>query len=271
MREQVILVTGASSGMGLACATHLAQRGHRVYGTARQPGTASDQQGFQLLRMDVTDEASIASAVAQVMAESGRIDVLVNNAGSGISGAIEETTIEEAQALFDVNFFGVLRTCRAVLPIMRRQGAGRIINIGSLGGRIAVPFQGIYTATKFALEGLTETLRAEVRPCGITVSIIEPGDFHTGFTANRRMVRACGDDSSYWPAFQKVMRVVESDETNGSDPMLVARLVERIIQAPRPRLRYTVGMMFQRVAGFLKAVLPASVSEWAIMKYYRLH
>ncbi|NLS77155.1 MAG: SDR family oxidoreductase [Chloroflexi bacterium] len=270
MAEQVILITGVSSGMGKVCAEHLAARGHRVYGASRKPEALSSQPGFRPIRMDVTDDASVAAGVAEVLAEAGRIDVLVNNAGWGISGPIEDTTIPEAQALFETNFFGVLRTCRAVLPIMRRQGSGRIINIGSLGGRIGVPYQGIYTATKFALEGLTETLRAEVRACGLTASIIEPGDFHTGFTGNRRVVQACNPSSHYWPSFQKVMRVVESDETHGSDPALVAGLLERIIDARKPRLRYTVGMLYQRLAGFLKSVLPAPVAEWILLKYYRL-
>ena len=184
--QRVALVTGASAGIGASCAAFLAAKGYRVYGGARSAVMA---EGVEPLILDVTDDVSVARAIETILARESRLDVLVNNAGFGIAGAIEDTSIEEAREQFEVNFFGVLRMCRAVLPVMRRQKSGYIVNIGSIGGLIAIPFQGFYSATKFALEGFSESLRMEVRPFGIQVVLIEPGDHRTAFTQNRRATR----------------------------------------------------------------------------------
>src|SRR5258708_5663628 len=181
--DSVVLVTGASSGIGAIAAAFLAERGYRVYAGARSAVTAA---GVEPIALDVSDDASVTRAIEAILAKEGRLDILVNNAGFGIAGAIEDTSIDEARAQFDVNFFGVLRMCRAVLPAMRPRKAGYIVNIGSIGGLIAIPFQGFYSASKFALEGFSEALRLEVRPFGIHVVLIEPGDHRTSFTPNRR-------------------------------------------------------------------------------------
>jgi len=183
--NQVVLITGASSGIGKTCATRLHERGYQVYGTSRSapaPG-AGKQSSFQMppfpykmLRMDVNDDKSVQDGVGAVLADAGRIDAAVNCAGFGIAGAVEDTSTEEAKAQLETNFFGTLRVCRAVLPIMREQGSGAIVNISSIAGLIGIPYQAMYSASKFAIEGMTEALRLEVKPFGIRVCLIEPGD-----------------------------------------------------------------------------------------------
>jgi NAD(P)-dependent dehydrogenase (short-subunit alcohol dehydrogenase family) len=186
---KVVLVTGVSSGFGQAIAAELQARGHRVFGTTRRPSTAAPG-GCTLVTIDVDDEASVTAGVAEVLRQAGRIDAVVNNAGFGFAGAIEDTTVEEARRQFETNFFGTHRMCRAVLPQMRAQRSGRIVNMSSLGGLVSIPFQAMYCATKFAVEAYTEALRMEVRPFGIQVAMVEPGDFATRFTANRLMTAA---------------------------------------------------------------------------------
>jgi len=220
--------------------------------------------------MDVTRDESVHQAVDFIVREAGRLDVVVNNAGFGVAGAVEDTSIEEAKAQLETNFFGVLRVCRAVLPMMRAQGEGLIVNISSLGGIIALPFQALYSASKFAVEGLTEALRMEVRPFGIRVTLVEPGDMRTEFTARRVRVAASGEGSAYRSFFERVIRVVEEDEQHGGSPEAVAILLERILRSPNPAPRYRVGPAFQRLAAVLKGVMPGRLFEWALMKYYRL-
>src|ERR1700733_9888901 len=193
--SRVVLVTGTSSGFGRAIAAALARDGHRVFASTR--GSDAAVPGAPHVTLDVTDAASVADCVAAVM-NAGRIDVLINNAGLGIAGAIEDTSDDEAHAQFDANFFGMHRMCRAVLPHMRQQGGGFIINMSSLAGQIAIPFQGFYSASKFAIEGYTEALRMEVRSFGVRVSMIEPGDFATAFTMNRRMTGGHAPESPYY-------------------------------------------------------------------------
>jgi short-subunit dehydrogenase len=251
----VILVTGASSGIGQSCAELLTRRGHRVYGASRTSE----------LRMDVRDEASVNAAIQSILEREQRLDAVINNAGFGIAGAVEDTSIAEAMEQFEVNFFGVLRVCRAALPAMRAQRQGTIINIGSIGGLIAIPYQGLYSATKFALEGLTEALRLEVRDFGIHVVLIEPGDHRTGFTQNRRLTGASGAGSAYGKTFAHAVERMAADEQAGPSPDRVAALVARVVESRRPRLRYTVGPAPQRAAVWLKRLLPYAVME-AIMR-----
>jgi NAD(P)-dependent dehydrogenase (short-subunit alcohol dehydrogenase family) len=182
---------------------------------------------------------------------------------------VEDTSIEEARQQLDTNFFGVLRVCRAALPILRRQGAGLIVNVSSLGGLVGLPFQGLYSASKFAVEGMTEVLRMEVRPFGVRVALIEPGDFRTGFTAQRRKVLAAQRDSAYAERFGKALAVMERDETHGADPLAVARLLERIINTRSPRPRYKVGGFLQTLSvGLLRKILPQKVFEYLLMASY---
>lgn len=256
--KKVVLVTGASSGIGQACAEMLAARGYLVYGASRRPPADG-------IAMDVRDDTSVRRAVDHVLAREGRVDILVNNAGIAIAGAVEDTSIDEAQEQFEVNFFGVLRMCRAVLPAMRAQRAGYIVNIGSIAGLVAVPYQGLYSASKFALEGLSESLRMEVGRFGVRVVLIEPGDHRTGLTDHRRR---SAESEAYRDRFQRAARRMEADERSGPEPAAVARLLLRILKKARPRLRYATGPVPERAAIWLKRLLPYSVVETAMDFYY---
>lgn len=269
--NRVVLITGASSGIGEACARRLAAEGDRVYGTSRHSSEETGASDVQMLAMDVNSDESVNAAIEQIVQAEGRIDAVVNNAGFGIAGAIEDTSIEEARALFETNFFGMLRVCRAVLPVMRKAHHGTIVNTSSLGGRIGLPYQGLYSATKFAVEGMSEALRMEVHQFGIRVIMIEPGDFRTGFTKNRRYVAAAQQDSIYRESFERTIKVAENDEQSGSSPEQIARLLVRILGSRSPKVRYSVGGISQRGAAILKQIFPSRVFEWALMKYYRVN
>jgi NAD(P)-dependent dehydrogenase (short-subunit alcohol dehydrogenase family) len=265
--KRVVLVTGASSGIGLACATHLAGRGYSVYGTSRRVVTGQAGR-FAMLTADVTDDRSVERAVAAVLEREGRLDIVVNNAGMGIAGPVENTSIEEAKRQLEVNFFGAFRVCRAVLPALRSQRRGYIVNIGSIGGLVAIPYQAMYSASKFALEGLSESLRMEVRPFGVKVVIIEPGDHKTAITENR--TEMSGGTDAYSQSFQAALARTAHDEQSGPGPEQVARLLYRIVNTRNPRLRYTIGPATQRAAVWLKRFLPYSVTEYSLRTYFGL-
>ncbi len=277
-RNRVVLITGASSGIGQACANHLHQKGYRVYGTSRQArphatGISKTEDihstAFEMIQMNVDYDDSVAQGVEFILDREGRLDVVVNNAGFGVAGSVEDTTIEEAKSQFETNFFGAVRLCRAALPIMRRQQSGYIVNISSGAGLISIPFQGMYSATKFALEGMTEALHMEVKPFDIHMVLIEPGDFRTKFTANRRKTVASQQNAVYLEKFTASLGVMEADETRGLSPIKVAHILEQIIETPSPRLRYLVGLS-SGVAIILKKILPYRLSEWVLMKHYKL-
>jgi NAD(P)-dependent dehydrogenase (short-subunit alcohol dehydrogenase family) len=263
--QRVVLVTGASTGIGQACATHLAAQGFRVYGTSRRPNAAL-QGAVTMLAADVTDDRSVEQAVSTVLDREQRLDILVNNAGMSIAGAVEDTSIEQATRQLDVNFFGAFRACRAVLPQMRNQCSGYIVNIGSIGGLVAIPYQAMYSASKFALEGLSESLRMEVRPFGIRVVIIEPGDHKTALTENRRVELL--PESPYSDSFQAALAKTAHDEQSGPGPEQIARLLHRIVNQRNPRLRYTIGPAPQRAAVLLKRLAPYSLVEYVMRTYY---
>lgn len=266
LSSRVVLITGASSGIGRACADYLHQRGYRVFGASRQMPLPS--ASFEMVRMDVDDDASVEQGIAAVLERAGRLDVVVNNAGFGLVGALEDTSLAQAQAQFETNFFGAVRVCRAVLPAMRKQGGGYIVNISSLAGRLGLPFHGFYSAAKFALEGYSEALHFEVKPFGIQVVLIEPGDFKTAFAAHRRHVTS--PDSVYAARYARALQAMEANERRGADPILIARLLERIIRSPAPRLRYMVGPVWERLAVALVGCAPGWLSEWALGWYYQL-
>jgi NAD(P)-dependent dehydrogenase (short-subunit alcohol dehydrogenase family) len=265
---RVVLITGATSGIGKACAEHLAAQGCKVYGSSRK--TEGKVGSYDVIRLDVTDDRSVQEGVERILAQEKRIDLVVNNAGFGIAGSVEDTSTEEAKAQFETSFFGVLRVCRAVLPSMRAQGSGTIINMGSIGGIIALPFQALYSSAKFALEGLTEALRMEVRKYGIRVVLLEPGDFKTGFTANRVKTKASELNPTYRDQFRTSLGVMEHDEQNGPSPEKIARTVWAIAQDNSPRLRYRIGMFTQKLAVTLKSLLPGSSFEAIIRSTYKL-
>jgi NAD(P)-dependent dehydrogenase (short-subunit alcohol dehydrogenase family) len=267
--SRVVLVTGASSGFGRAIAAGLALDGHRVFATTRSSGE-TPVAGATHLKLDVTDETSVSNCIEAVLRVAGRIDVLVNNAGLGIAGAIEDTTVEEARAQFDTNLFGLHRMCRAVLPPMRKQGAGHILNMSSLAGQIALPFQGFYSASKFAIEGYTEALRMEVRSYGVHVCMIEPGDFATAFTANRRMTAASTPASPYFAQCRAAIARMARDEQANVDLSPVVDAVRAILRTERPALRYPRATLIQRAFAAVRPFLPQALTEYLIRSTYEL-
>lgn len=276
--QQTVLITGASSGFGKACAKHLHQKGYRVYGTSRRapefpdaPSTHDLQpDDFHLIPMDVNSDRSVKEGVKWILDREGHLDIVINNAGFGLAGAVEDTKVEEAKAQFDTNFFGLVRVCREVLPIMRKQKNGYLICISSIAGLIGIPFQGYYSASKFAIEGLMESLRGEVRGYGIQVVLIEPGDFNTGLTKNRQIAKKAALGSVYEEQFRKTLSVMEEDERSGASPNEIGPLVERIIKKRAPRLRYIIGPFIQKLTPVLKKILPSKVFEWLLLKYYQI-
>ena len=219
-----------------------------------------------MITMDVRDTASVKEAIAHIAGKEGHIDILVNNAGFGIGGAVEDTSTEMAKALFDTNFFGICRVLQEVLPVMRKQSKGLIINMSSIGGIIGLPFQGLYSASKFAVEGLSEALYKELSMSAIKVVLIEPGDFKTEFAANRQNITTENSKDN----FQRTMAVIAHDEQNGQSPLKIAHLIEKIINTPKPRLRYAVGAPDQKLSIFLKKILPNRWFDQIIMSYYQL-
>jgi NAD(P)-dependent dehydrogenase (short-subunit alcohol dehydrogenase family) len=264
----VVLVTGASSGFGKAVARALHAKGWCVYGASRTDAGERSADGLRTIALDVTSDDSVARGVATVLAEQGRIDALVNNAGVGYAGALEDTSLDEARAQFETNFFGMHRLCRAVLPTMRERRAGRIVNMSSLGGLVSVPFQGFYCASKFAVEAYTEALRMEVRPFGIRVAMIEPGDYATGFTGNRRMAAGAGAGSAYAERCRRAVARMAQDESANSDIGPVVRKVLAVLEAPQPGLRHPVASALQRTLVALRPVLPHSLFEYVITSSY---
>lgn len=267
-KHRVVLVTGASSGFGQAIADALVRDGHIVYGTYRQ--NAPSNPTFRPIGVDVTRDESVDRAVAGIARDAGRLDVVINNAGMGIAGAIEDTSVDEAKAQFDTNFFGVHRVCRAVLPLMRNQRAGLIVNMSSLAGRVPIPFQAFYSATKFAVEAYSETLRMEVRPFGIKVAMVEPGDFATSFTANRRMSAESGDKSPYKETCTRAIAQMEHDEQANKDLSPVVDAVREIIQSEDPALRWPRAVAAQRLGVALSRFIPQRAWESLMRKTYGL-
>jgi NAD(P)-dependent dehydrogenase (short-subunit alcohol dehydrogenase family) len=264
----VVLITGASSGIGLMCAQHLQQRGYRVYGTSRRP--AAHQVPFKLIELDVDDDASVQRGIEQIVSETGRLDVVVNNAGYSLVGAAEDTSLEEAKAQFETNFFGVLRVCQTALPVMRAQRSGCIVNVSSMASVIGVPFYGLYSASKSALEAYTDALRLEVRPFGLHAVLIQPGDFHTQAAVYRRRAERSLDHSVYREQCERVLRSMEQDEIEGGSPARVAYLLERIIALRSPRPRYRIGPFIEQLAVIAKPNFPGKVFDWIVRQFYRL-
>ncbi len=252
------LVTGASAGIGLACADLLHAAGWTVTGASRR-GTASD--GWAGLVMDVDDEASVQAGIAGVLAAHGGIDALVAAAGWGLAGAVEQSAIDEAKAQFETNFWGCVRVVKAVLPAMRAGGSGRIVLVSSIGGVIGIPYQAFYSASKFALEGFAEALAYEVEPFGVRVTLVQPGNVRTDFSDSRRMAVAAADDDAYAAALAKAVGQMEHDERNGVPPTDVAAVVQRVLRSPRPPRRVSVGRAGERAGLVAKRLLPYRVFE----------
>jgi len=266
-QSKIALVTGASSGIGQATAQRLAKAGYKVYGTSRRPSDASART-FEMLPLDVTSDESVDATVRKLMQVEGRIDLLVNNAGFGVAPAgAEESSIEQARSIFDTNFFGVVRMTRAVVPHMRRQGAGRIVNIGSVLGFLPMPYGALYAATKHAIEGYSESLDHELRTRGIRVSVIEPAYTKTPFDANLLEPDAKLDE--YREVRAAVNQRVKEVMATADQPGLVADVVLEAAGAARPKLRYTAGGLASRLR-LLRRFAPAGLVDAGIRRDLRL-
>lgn len=262
----VALVTGASSGIGQATAYALRHDGYRVFGTSRKPA-ADKGDGIEMLVCDVISDASVQSTVDEILKRAGRIDLLVNNAGLGLFGGAEESSVAQVQALFDVNLFGVIRMTNAVLPSMRRDGKGRIINIGSILGLIPAPYSAHYSAAKHAIEGYSESMDHEVRAFNIRVSVIEPAFVRTVFDQNG--IRPDSILNEYDGAREGVDALLRDVMPKADLPDVVAAVVVKAASDARPRRRYTAGKAAQQVS-ILRRFAPAEIFDKSLRKQFRL-
>jgi len=265
---KVILITGATSGLGKACAEYLSARGLIVYGTGRR--VMAETGAVKHLQMDVTDPESVKQAVEKVIAEQGHIDVVVNNAGMGIGGAAELATVDEIRLQMRTNFMGTVHVCSAVLPYMRQNGGGTLINVSSLGGVMGLPFQAYYSASKFAVEGYSEALSLEVKPFNVKVCLIEPGDFATGFTASRINSEATQQSKEYGAQFEKTLKNIEKEEQNGLKPERLAEVVYRIANSKHPKFRYKVGNLVQVGFAKCKTWIPSRTYQFLLRIFYNM-
>ena len=266
---KVALVTGASSGIGKATAERLAKAGFKVYGTSRQGAQPEQANSIKMLQLDVTRDDSVAAAVNELIKLEGRIDLLVNNAGFSLAPAgAEESSTEQAKSVFDTNFFGTVRMTRAVLPHMRNQKCGRIINIGSIVGFLPAPYMAFYAASKHAIEGYSESLDHEVRQWGIRVSVLEPASTRTQIDANAPQADAMLD------VYNEVLAIVDKQLTkmidNGDEPGLVAEVVLKAATSAHPKIRYTVGRMASRLK-LIRRFAPAGMFDSAIRREMKLN
>ncbi len=267
MNKKIALITGASSGIGEATAKRLTQAGFKVYGTSRH-GAQAGRREYEMLALDVISDDSVEAAVASVMRLEGRIDLLVNNAGFGVAAAgAEESSIEQAQAIFDTNFFGAVRMTRAVLPHMRAQGSGRIINIGSVLGFLPMPYGALYAATKHAIGGYSESLDHELRNLGIRSVVVEPAYINTPFEAN--LLEPDAKLDAYQEVRAAVTRRIQETMATAAGPDVVAETVLKAAQAHKPKLHYTAGGLAWRLR-LLRTFAPASVMDAGIRNELRL-
>lgn len=265
--KKIALVTGASSGIGLATAKRLVEEGYQVFGTSRQ-GKSVSNSGIQMLSLDVTDDASVKAVITEIIAREGRLDLLVNNAGFNLSvGGAEESSIQQAKDLFETNFFGTVRMSLEAIPHMRQQGSGRIINIGSVLGFMPMPYMALYTATKHAIAGYSESLDNEVRSMGIRVSVIEPAFMKTSIEANARDVDRKLD--AYLDKRLAMEKRLHEMLEAAEDPSAVANTVVRVAKASNPKARYTSGRDANRLR-WMNTLLPHALLNAAIRKHLRL-
>ncbi|GAB1858456.1 SDR family oxidoreductase [Flavobacteriaceae bacterium MHTCC 0001] len=266
--SKVVLITGGSSGIGKSIGEFLHNKGFKVYGTSRNPQNYTNSI-FPLIALDVKKAKTITTAVAQIIDTEGKLDVLINNAGAGITGPIEEIPEDEIKDNFDTNFFGPINVIKAVLPQMRKQKSGLIINVTSIAGYMGLPYRGIYSASKGALELLTEAFRMELKPFNISMTNVAPGDFATNIAAGRYHAPLL-DDSPYKTSYGKSLELMDDHVDAGSDPLLMAKAVYKIINTGKPKIHYKVGEFMQKFSIVLKCILPDKVYEKLLMNHYKL-
>ena len=266
--SKVVLITGGSSGIGKSIGEFLHQKGFLVYGTSRNPEKITNSI-FPLVALDVRDKQSIVNCVAEVIQKSGRLDIVINNAGVGITGPIEEIPTEEIRNNFETNLFGPIEVMKAVLPQMREQKSGLIINITSIAGYMGLPYRGIYSASKGALELITEALRMEVKSFGIQITNVAPGDFATNIAAGRYHAPVV-KGSAYEVPYGNTLKDMDSHVDSGSNPNEMAEAIFTIIQTKNPKVHYKVGAFLQKFSIVLKRILPDTVYEKMLMNHYKL-
>ena len=267
--SQVVLITGASSGIGKAIAEFLQKKGFTVFGTSRNPEKFIDQVTFPLISLDVRDKASIVSAVTEVLDRASKIDILINNAGVGITGPIEEIPDDEILKTFEINYFGPLKVIKAVLPEMRKRRSGFIINITSIAGYMGLPYRGIYSASKAALELTTEAFRMELKDFNIQMSNVAPGDFATNIASGRYHAPVL-EDSPYRISYGRTLELMNEHVDKGQHPQVIAKAIYHIISSPKPRTHYKIGEPLQKFSIVLKRLLPDKMYERILMKHYKL-
>lgn len=268
MSKKVVFITGASSGIGKSIGTYLKSKDYVVYGTSRNPEKVTET-AFPLIKLDVRDTISISTAIHKVLELEGKIDVLINNAGVGITGPLEEIPTEEIKNNFETNFFGPIEVMKAVLPTMRTQKAGLIINITSIAGYMGLPFRSVYSASKGALELVTEALRMEVKPFNVKITNVAPGDFATNIAAGRYhapLIKGSAYETTYGPSLTTMNEHVDS----GKDPEYMAKAIESIIEHADPKVHYKVAVPLQKFSIVLKRILPDKMYEKMLMNHYKL-
>ena len=268
MNSKIVLVTGGSSGLGKAICEHLILKGYKVYGTSRFPHKYPEVS-FPLLELDVTSDDSVSDCINTLFKLEGQLDVLVNNAGIGITGPVEEIPLEQMSKNFDTNLFGPIRLIKRVLPIMRKNNGGHIINITSIGGYMGLPYRGVYSASKNALEIMSEALRMEVKPFGIKVSTLAPGSFATDIQS-RRFHAPVQEHSAYKIVYQQQLNLIHSSIKDGGNPKDVSEMILKIIKNPNPDVRYVVGKSSQKISLLLKRLLPSNWFEKQLMRHFNL-
>jgi len=265
---KVVFITGASSGIGKAIAEYLVEKKYKVYGTSRNPDKVKDIS-FPLLALDVIDKESIKTAISTLIDREGRIDVLINNAGKGITGPIEDTPTEEMKSNFDTNFFGPIQVIKAVLPYMRKQKSGKIINVTSIAGYMGLPYRGIYSASKGALELITEAISMEVKTFGIDVVNVAPGDFSTNIAAGRYHTPVY-ENSAYKDSYAENLALMDEHVDHGENPIVMAKAIHHIIISKKTKIHYKVGGFMEKFSIVLKRILPDRVYEKLLMNHYKL-
>ena len=266
--SKVILVTGASSGIGKSIAIFLSEKGYKVFGTSRNPKNA-ENFSFEIIALDVLKMETIEKAVAYIIKKEGRLDVLINNAGMGITGPIEDTPMDEMRAVFNTNFFGAIDVMKAVLPQMRAQKSGMILNVTSIAGYMGLPFRGLYSATKGALELVTEAVSMEVKSLGIKAVNVAPGDFATNIAAGRYHTPVFVN-SAYKENYQTNLNLMDAHVSGGMDPLEMAKTVYKIINTENPKIHYKVGGFMEKFSIVLKRVLPDMWYQKIVMNHYKL-
>lgn len=266
--SKVVLITGGSSGIGKSIGEFLQQKGFVVYGTSRNPEKVLNSV-FPLVALDVRNAESIKAAVAKIIAVTGRLDVVINNAGVGITGPLEEIPMEEIKNNFETNFFGPIEVMKAVLPQMREQKSGLIINITSIAGYMGLPYRSVYSASKGALELITEALRMEVKSFGINITNVAPGDFATNIAAGRYHAPVISG-SAYEKVYGETLSTMNEHVDAGSNPNEMAEAIYKIMQSKKPNVHYKVGAFMQKFSIVLKRVLPDTVYEKMLMNHYKL-